>query len=249
MTMMTTQEQYIAKIKQLVIKRFGSNISSADDCVALSDAVEKEVGIRIDMPTLQMLFSRNSRVVTPRPMVLSALAKYVGYTGWSDFCATCNINGDDDNTKIPVYRRWGVIAAVCVAVVVVVAGVLLFVGRGGDEPKKSDAPTAYDHLVENVADDWLVRTKEHYLELRIYDGVNNLAFDKHVAEFYEEFTAGLTTFIANDIRTKAAEKGLDISGEDVNASAKSVANRCIAIIDELRTNTPEALSAESTEHR
>lgn len=242
MTMMTTQEQYIAKIKQLVVKRFGSNISSADDCVALSDAVEKEVGIRIDMPTLQMLFSRNSRVVTPRPMVLSALAKYVGYTGWSDFCATCNINGDDDNPKIPMHRRRGVIAAICTAVVVVVVGVLFFVGRGGDEPKKSDASTAYDHLVEDVADDWLVRTKEHYLELRIYDGVNSLAFDKHVAEFYEEFTAGLTTFIANDIRTKAAERGVDISGENVDASAKSVANRCIAIIDELQTGDTEEIS-------
>ena len=244
MAMMTTQEQYIAKIKQLVVKRFGANISSADDCVALSDAVEKEVGIRIDMPTLQMLFSRNSRVVTPRPMVLSALAKYVGYTGWSDFCATCNISGDDDDHVIPTRRRWGMIAALCAVVAVVVAGVVFFVGRGDDEPKKSDAPTAYDYLVEEVADDWLVRTKEHYLELRIYDGVNNLAFDKHVAEFYEEFTEGLVTFIANDIRTKAADKKIDIRGENIEASAKDVANRCTAIIDELRTSDTEEVSEE-----
>lgn len=244
---MTTQEQYIEKIKHLVVKRFGANISSADDCVALSDAVEKEVGVRIDMPTLQMLFSRNSRVVTPRPMVLSALAKYVGYSGWSDFCATCNINGNDDDATIPVRRRWGMIVAICVAVVAVVVGVVLFLGRDTSTTEQSDEPTAYDYMVEAVADDWLVRTKEHYLDLRIYDGDNSLAFDTHVAAFYEEFTQDLTTFIANDIRAKALEEGIDIEGEDVEASAEDVANRCIAIIDELRTNTPEAVSAESTE--
>lgn len=237
MAMMTTQEQYIAKIKQLVIKRFGANISSADDCVALSDAVEKEVGIRIDMPTLQMLFSRNSRVVTPRPMVLSALAKYVGYSGWSDFCTSCDVNSDDDNVTIPVRRRWGVIIAVFVVVVVAVVGVILFVGRDKAASQQSAEPTAYDLVVEAVADDWLVRTKEHYVELRIYDeGVNKLAFDKHVAEFYDEFATDLATFIANDIRTKAIAEGVDIESEDVEASAQDVADRCTAIIEELRSD-------------
>lgn len=232
--MMTTQEQYIAKIKQLVVQRFGSNITSADDCVALSDAVERAVGVRIDMPTLQMLFSRNSRVVMPRPMVLSALSKYVGYTGWSDFCTTCKVDASDSNITIPVRRRWGVIIATAVLFVVVVAGVVMLLGRGGSEEQGSVAPTPYDYVVEDVEEMWLARTEGHYVSLRVYDGANSLAFDRYVAEFTEEFCADLEAFIANDIRTRALVEEVSVEGRDVDASAKAIATKCIAILDELK---------------
>lgn len=230
--MMTTQEQYIAKIKQLVINRYGSNISSADDCAALSDAVERSVGVRIDMPTLQLLFSRG-RTMTPRLMVLSTLAKYVGYEDWSDFCASNTVDVSDEDVKIPIRRRWGVIIATVVGVAVILIGALFVIGDDGEPSKSTPATTPYDLIVEDVAKRYIALTDEECIALRIHDGTNSLALEEQTKEAIAIYKSVVVLSIAEDIRNAAAEKGVDIDDVDVEASAAEIKERCVAILHEL----------------
>ena len=231
--MMTIQEQYIAHIKKLVIKQYGSNISSADDCAALSDAVEKSVGTRIDMPTLQMLFSRGSGMVAPRPMVLTALAKYVGYDDWANYCASCNINADDSGEKIPVSRRWGVIIAIAAVVILLVAGgVYLFMSKS-DDAKQAPVPTAYDNIVEDVKAKYLTLVDEQCVELRVYDSTNRLALESQVDEVVQNYRDEVCIAIAADIRVAADAEGVDVDDATIEASAADISEQCIGIINEL----------------
>ena len=231
--MMTIQEQYIAHIKKLVIRQYGSNISSADDCAALSDAVEKSVGIRIDMPSLQMLFSRNSGMVTPRPMVLSALAKYVGYDDWANYCASCNIATDVDGERIPVRRRWGVIIAVSIVVIALVAGAVIFIKSSGNEATQSSEPTAYDLIVDDVRTKYITLADEQCVELRVYDSTNRLALESQVEVTVLSYKDEVKVSIAADIRAAADSEGVDVSDEDIEASAVEISDYCIAIINEV----------------
>ena len=45
---MTTQEQYIERLKELVTNEFGRQIMTPEDCMTLSNAVREAVGIAID---------------------------------------------------------------------------------------------------------------------------------------------------------------------------------------------------------
>lgn len=232
--MMTIQEQYIAHIKKLVIKQYGSNISSADDCAALSDAVEKSVGTRIDMPTLQMLFSRGSGMVAPRPMVLTALAKYVGYDDWANYCASCNINADDSGEKIPVSRRWGVIIAIAAVVILLAAGAVIYLNSKANEAANKPAvPTAYDNIVEDVKAKYLTLVDEQCVELRVYDSTNRLALESQVDEVVHNYRDEVCIAIADDIRVAADAEGVDVDDATIEASAADISEQCIGIINEL----------------
>ena len=234
--MTTTQEQYIIKLKQLVVKRYGNNISSADDCAALSDAVEQAIGVRIDMPTLQMLFSRNSRMVTPRHAVLSALAKYVGYAeGWSEFCFACTPELESDGRKIPIKRRWNAIIGVSCIVIALAISVLLFIGGGSkSDTAKVAAPTPYDLVVDDVKYRWSVTTEERCVVVRGYDAENKQAFEGSVATLLEEYHSQNTIEnIASDIEAQAAAQGVTYDPELVENSARDIVEHCTLIINAL----------------
>ena len=232
--MMTTQERYIERIKQLVVKQYGSNITSADDCAALSEAVEKSVGMRIDMPTLQMLFSRNSRMVTPRPLVLSALAKYVGYEDWGDYCTSCPIDTQDDEHRIPIRRRWSVIIGLAVAVVAIALGVVFMLGSDNKEGATSSVtPSPYDDVVATVTKRYVTLAEEQCVALRVYDSTNRLALEAQVEEFVASYSEQIKPSIKDDIRRTAEEMGVTTNDRMIDNSADSIANECIAIINEL----------------
>ena len=44
---MTTQEQYIERLKELTTAEFGRQILTHDDCIALSNAVLESVGMKV----------------------------------------------------------------------------------------------------------------------------------------------------------------------------------------------------------
>ena len=232
--MMTTQEQYIAKIKQLVVEKYGRSISSADDCAALSDAVEKSVGVRIDMPTLQMLFSRSKPTVPPRLMVLTTLAKYVGYEDWSGFCASNRVDTSDDDVRIPIRRRWGVITATVVGVMVILLGALFLLND--DEaaaPSSTPAPTVYDLVVDKVTDKYIALVDEECIALRIYDGVNRQTLEEETQAAIERYKSDVSLSIAEDIRAAAAQEGIEVDDVSVTASADDITDKCVAILHEL----------------
>lgn len=230
---MTTQEQYVAKIKQLVIQKYGRNISSADDCASLSDAIEKSVGVRIDMPTLQLLFSRNKSVMMPRLMVLSTLAKYVGYEDWSDFCAAHTVSSSDDSAKIPVRRRWGVIVATVIGIAVILLGAL-FVLNGDEEVKSEDKTTAaYNLVVSDVTAKYVMMADIECLALRAHDGTNRIAFEEQTQETISRYRSEVSVAIADDIRAAAAEANIEVDDASVDASAAKITDRCVAILEEI----------------
>lgn len=230
--MTTTQEQYINKLKQLVAKRFGRSISSADDCAALAEAVEEAVGVRIDMPTLQMLFSRNSRTVTTRHAVLSALSKYVGYAeGWSEFCFACNPENDGEH-KHGVKFRWSIIVGVACLVVAVVVGVMLLVDSGDKQSETITikGPTPFDLMVEDIKVDWNDIIDEHFMEARIYQG-NDIAYADKVASLKEEYgSETMLERIRKDIEDNAKERGIIYTSNQMEASIEAISDHCISII-------------------
>lgn len=234
--MTTTQEQYIIKLKQMVVKRYGSNISSADDCAALSDAVEQAVGVRIDMPSLQMLFSRNNRTVTPRHAVLTALAKYVGYAeGWSEFCFACTPEVESESRKIPIKRRWGAIIGVTCVVIAVAISVLLFVSGNSSSSTKAAEPTQYELIVDNVKHTWSVITEERCVVARSYDATNRQAFESNITTLINEYKSNETVEkIVKDIEAQANEMGITYSPNLVDSSAREIVQHCVLIINTLR---------------
>lgn len=230
--MATTQEQYIIKLKQMVVKQFGRNISSADDCVALSDAVEKAVGIRIDMPTLQMLFSRNSRTMTPRHAVLSALSKYVGYAdGWSEFCFACNPEFEGEH-RIPTKRRWSLIIGILCLVVAVVIGVMLLLSSGEKQSETTPTgPSAFELMVEDIKVGWNDILDEQFMEVRIYEG-NDIVFADKVASLKEEYSSeAMHERIAHDIEECAKQRGVIYTSDQLKSSIEDISQHCVSIIE------------------
>jgi hypothetical protein len=67
---MTTQEQYIQRLKELVIATFGRNITTSEDCIALSNAIVENVGISVDVESLEQLFLGDNSHLAPRPVML-----------------------------------------------------------------------------------------------------------------------------------------------------------------------------------
>ena len=49
---MTTQEQYIERLKEMTATKFGRSVVTTEDYGALSDAIFEEVGIRLDIPSI-----------------------------------------------------------------------------------------------------------------------------------------------------------------------------------------------------
>ena len=136
---MTTQEQYVARLKEFVEAKFGRSITSLEDCDALSEAVGEATNIKLDSRAFLPIFVHNSRAVAPRPVTLSTLARYLGYNSWSEFCTSSNVLPAEDTDVIPVVRRWGVIILTALAIVVV-AGAIIFLIRAVDSDKSKVEP-------------------------------------------------------------------------------------------------------------
>lgn len=232
--MATTQEQYIIKLKQMVIKRYGSNISSADDCAALSDSVEQAVGVRIDMPTLQMLFSRNNRGVTPRHAVLTALSKYVGYAeGWSEFCFACNPELEGEH-KLPAKRRWSLIMGVACLVVAIVGGIMLLVGSGDSQKSTTPATsTSFENMIEDIKTHWVNVIDEQFMEVRIYES-NDIAYNNKVASLKEEYASqDMLDTIAKEIEEHAKQREIIYTSDQLKSSIEDISQHCISLIETL----------------
>ena len=74
---MTTQEQYIARLKEFVEAKFGQRITTIEDCDALSEAVGEATNIKLDSRAFMPIFVHDSRAIAPRPVTLSTLARYL----------------------------------------------------------------------------------------------------------------------------------------------------------------------------
>ena len=226
---MTTQEQYVARLKEFVEAKFGRSITSLEDCDALSEAVGEATNIKLDSRAFLPIFVHNSRAVAPRPVTLSTLARYLGYNSWSEFCTSSNVLPAEDTDVIPVVRRWGVIILTALAIVVV-AGAIIFLIRAVDGDK-SKVDNRHLEVVERVEQHWLARTMEECNAMRAYK--SDSTYVDMLDAFALEYNELLDTEVLSDIRRAVEMESIEISDESISAHADTIANRCRAMYNVL----------------
>ena len=226
---MTTQEQYVARLKEFVEAKFGRSITSLEDCDALSEAVGEATNIKLDSRAFMPIFVHDSRAVAPRPVTLSTLARYLGYNSWSEFCTSSNVLPAEDTDVIPVVRRWGVIILTALAIVVV-AGAIIFLIRAVDGDK-SKVDNRHLEVVERVEQHWLARTMEECNTMRAYK--SDSTYVDMLDAFALEYNELLDAEVLRDIRDVVDGEGISISDENIAAHADTIANRCRAMYNVL----------------
>lgn len=226
---MTTQEQYVARLKEFVEAKFGRSITSLEDCDALSEAVGEATNIKLDSRAFLPIFVHNSRAVAPRPVTLSTLARYLGYNSWSEFCTSSNVLPAEDTDVIPVVRRWGVIILTALAIVVV-AGAIIFLIRAVDSDK-SKVDNRHLEVVERVEQRWVARTMEECNAMRAYK--SDSTYVDMLDAFALEYNELLDAEVLRDIRDAVDGEGISISDENIAAHADTIANRCRAMYNVL----------------
>lgn len=220
---MTTQEQYIARLKEMVESRLGKSITTLEECETLSEAVEDATGIKLDGRAYAPLFAPSPRQLAPRPVVLSALARYVGMNSWSDFCSSRNVMPADDTDIIPVTRRWGVIILTCAAILlVVITAVVLLVN---DESSNNVDKTSF--VAEVVEERWIARTIEECNALRAYNDTEEYA--TRIASFIEAYDIELSTAIAEELSSEAAIMDIYTTEIALADAATQIKAQCVAL--------------------
>jgi hypothetical protein len=226
---MTTQEQYVARLKEFVEAKFGRSITSLEDCNALSEAVGEATNIKLDSRAFMPIFVHDSRAVAPRPVTLSTLARYLGYNSWSEFCTSSNVLPAEDTDVIPVVRRWGVIILTALAIVVV-AGAIIFLIRAVDSDR-SKVDNRHLEVVERVEQRWMARTMEECNAMRAYK--SDSTYVDMLDAFALEYNELLDVEVLRDIRDAVDGEGISISDENIAAHADTIANRCRAMYNVL----------------
>lgn len=229
---MTTQEQYIALIKEMVTKKFGRTIATPEDAQHLAEEINSTTAMEVTTTSLLGIFSSDGRGGAPRPATLSAMARYVGYSGWSDFCTSSDILPSVETNVIPVTHRWGVILLTIIAIAVVITTVVLLIG-GGSAPERSNI-NAETQVIEQ---EWLARTIEECNEIRRYAESND--YQQRIEEFCLEQETELYDHIVADIESYIQEHDLDYDAEAIAECAEEIASKC--------RNGYEALKIERSE--
>ena len=84
--MFQDRKRHIENLKREIGLKFGRTIESAADFDSLSIDIGKNISETVSPSTLKRVFGYVKYDAEPRASTLSILARYVGYSGWSDFC-------------------------------------------------------------------------------------------------------------------------------------------------------------------
>lgn len=228
---MTTQEQYIERLKELVIAELGRPILTTEDCIALSNAVLESVGISIEPESLEQLFIAEG-YAAPRPLMLSSLARFVGYTGWSDFCTAGDVTPSEDKDALPIVHRWGVIGLTAVAVIIVIISIIALVksGNGGDESGQS-----VDSRFRNVEQLWLSRTSERCNTLRSYYNERDAhRYNQRVDKFIDRYEILLEKRVKNDIKDYAIQNKITVDNDTIDKTAEIIIESCLEMCENIK---------------
>ena len=221
---MTTQEQYIARLKEMVVEKFGRDITSAEDCAQLSESIRETSALNTDPRHLELMFLVKRQRIAPRPSVLSALAHYVGYGSWSDFCSSREVHPAVDVDIIPVKRRWGVIILTITAIAIVI-GAILFLLLGSTSTDDAYNTEALERICNAVDERWCAIATEECNDLRSARDID----DTEVESIIAESLATLDANIANDIATRAAARNITIDDATLAKYTSQIVERCTNI--------------------
>jgi hypothetical protein len=220
---MTTQEQYIARLKELVEAKFGHSITNIEECDALSEVVGEATNIKLDSRAYMPIFVKTPNAIAPRPVTLSTLARYLGYNSWSEFCASATILPAADTDKLPVVRRWGVIILTSMAIVIVAGAIIFLIALAGRDTAEKSV-VALQPIAENVERHWVARTLEECNSLRAYRSDSTYADRLNI--FCKDYDAVLNSDIIHDLRTAIEEHGATASDMELAECRDSIAARC-----------------------
>lgn len=110
--MLKDRKRHIENLKREIGLKFGRTIESAADFDALSISIRDITSETISPSTLKRIFGYVKYDAEPSATTLSILSRYVGYTGWSDFCRNyipsetgCGLIHKSIRTKILKQKR------------------------------------------------------------------------------------------------------------------------------------------------
>lgn len=225
---MTTQQQYIERLKGMVVLKFGRGIATAEDCVALSEAVAEVTDMHLDANDYAKLFIPQSNIA-PRPVTLSALTRYVGYESWSTFCSSSEVRPAEDSDVIPTPRRWGVFILTIVAIIVVVVTAIALLDGGKDDVVVVENA---DVVVAMVEERWLARTIEECNALRAYADEQN--YSERIDAFMAEYCTTLYDEISSHIISDMQRHSISLTDDEVASYANSIVVQCCTMCETLR---------------
>lgn len=110
--MLRDRKRHIENLKREIGLKFGRTIESAADFDMLSITIQQATSETISPSTLKRIFGYVKSDAAPSATTLSILSRYVGYTGWSDFCGNyipsetgCGLIHKSIRTKILKQKR------------------------------------------------------------------------------------------------------------------------------------------------
>lgn len=232
---MTTQEQYIERLKELVAVKYGRPITTVEECASLLDDVAEQTHVVLGVNALEQMFVVCDGKYMPRPHILSTLARYVGYGGWSDFCTSSDVVPAEDRDNIRMPQRWGVIILTAVAVVVVVVTAVLLL-RGGEEAVEEPsaaivAVEGVDSRFTYVKDEWVAGTTEHCLAVREWEDMDAEAYMAHVQSVNEQYKTLMNEAIRRDLVLYAAAHNITVDDATIESTAQAIAQICSSMCD------------------
>ncbi|MBR5132874.1 MAG: hypothetical protein IKV29_02070 [Alistipes sp.] len=229
---MTTQEQYIRRLKQVVTTKFGRTISTSDDCIALANAVAESVGVVVDNESLEQLFLDEQSHVAPRPVVLTTLSRYVGFTGWGEFCTARDITPAEERYKLPIVRRWGAIALSALALIAVIVTIFSLVGSGDDVEGEV---LIVDNRFRNLESQWVARTLERCNTLRAYYNENEPErYNRRVDSFISKYRDQLEKSVKSDIENYALHNKITVDNATIDQTAEIIIEKCLALCEDIK---------------
>lgn len=221
---MTTQEQYIERLKEIVQAKHGREIRSAEDCALLAEALREATAHGVDPRALELMFLAKRRSFTPRPSVLTTLAMYAGYGSWSDFCSSREVLPAEDTDIIPVKRRWGVIILTIAAIAIVLSAILLLL-LGDNTIKGNNENVALQRLYTDVDERWRAIATEECNDLRSAGDMSASEVNGIITERIITLSDNITT----DIEVTATMRGMAIDEATLSEYADKIAERCESI--------------------
>lgn len=229
---MTTQEQYTQRLKELVANEFGRSIATTEDCIALSNAVQECVGIIVDVESLEQLFLDTNSHVAPRPVILSSLARYVGFTGWSDFCTARDITPAEDHDRLPIVRRWGAVILTAVAVIVVLISAIALISRSGESEGEI---LSVDSRFRTVENEWMAKTMERCNSLRAYYNEHDAdRYNRRVDRFIDKYRTALEKRVKSDVENFALRNKITVDNATIDETAEIIIEKCMSLCEEIK---------------
>lgn len=235
---MTLQEQYIERLRGMVVIKYGRDIATVEECCALAEAVAEATDMRLSANDYASLFIPQ-RGVAPRPVTLSALAQYVGYDSWSSFCSSSDVTPAEDSDILPTPRYWGVAILTALAVIVVIITAMLLLGNGDKEDEQN---VSAETIISSVEDRWLARTVEECNAVRAYFDEDGYA--ERVDSFIEDYCTTLYDDISAALIYDAEQFGIELSDEDVALHAEHIVTSCSAMCQSLSIEIDTTLNED-----